>query len=252
MLDLTLALTVGVPLAILIYIVRSDRFPEPSGMVLKTFFIGVAIIIPAGFLNSFIVAMENSSGYDLSFLAGFTEEPLKFLAFMLFVFSNTDFDEPMDAIVYGAAIGLGYAAMENIPYLNTGDPETAWTMTIVKARYYPLIMHLGFGVLMGWLLSQNLFEERSSFKRKVMLILSLALPVLFHGSYNYLQAYDVFPILTLIMIVGIIYYYRRDQLKKITESVDKARVDNMDVLYSYLITLFFVSVVVLSAIFVNN
>ena len=54
------------------------------------------------------------------------------------------------------------------------------------------------------------------------------------------------------MIVGIIYYYRRDQLKKITESVDKARVDNMDVLYSYLITLFFVSVVVLSAIFVNN
>ena len=105
---------------------------------------------------------------------------------------------------------------------------------------------------MGWLLSQNLFEERSAFKRKVMLILSLALPVLFHGSYNYLQAYDVFPILTLIMVVSIIYYYRRDQLKKITESVDKARVENMDVLYAYLITLVFVSVVVLSAIFVNN
>ena len=105
---------------------------------------------------------------------------------------------------------------------------------------------------MGWLLSQNLFEERSSFKRKVMLILSLALPVLFHGSYNYLQAYDVFPILTLIMVVGIIYYYRRDQLKKITESVDKARVENIDVFYSYLVTLVFVSVVVLSAIFVNN
>ena len=36
----------------------------------------------------------------------------------------TDLNEPMDAIVYGAAIGLGYAAMENIPYLNTGDPQT--------------------------------------------------------------------------------------------------------------------------------
>ena len=44
MLDLTLALTVGVPLAILIYIVRSDRFPEPSGMVLKTFFIGHPLV----------------------------------------------------------------------------------------------------------------------------------------------------------------------------------------------------------------
>ena len=79
MLDLTLVLTVGAPLAILLYIVRSDRFPEPSGMILKTFFIGVAIIIPAGFLNNFIVTMENSSGYDLSFLAGFTESLLNFL-----------------------------------------------------------------------------------------------------------------------------------------------------------------------------
>ena len=53
------------------------------------------------------------------------------------------------------------------------------------------------------------------------------------------------------MVIGIIYYYRRDQLKKITESVDKARVENLDVLYTYMITLFFVSLVVLSAIFVN-
>ena len=43
MLDITLALTVGAPLARLIYIVRSDKFPEPPQMVLKTFFIGVLI-----------------------------------------------------------------------------------------------------------------------------------------------------------------------------------------------------------------
>ena len=45
---------------------------------------------------------------------------------------------------------------------------------MVKIRYIPLIMHLGFGVIMGWLLSLNLFEERSHFKRRVMLILALA------------------------------------------------------------------------------
>ena len=72
-------------------------------------------------------------------------------------------------------------------------------MTAVKARYYPLMMHLGFGVIMGWLLSQNLFEERNNFKRKLMLILSLLIPVLFHGTYNYLGAYDVWPILTTLM-----------------------------------------------------
>ena len=164
----------------------------------------------------------------------------------------SDLNEPMDAIVYGAAIGLGYAAMENIPYLNTGDPETAWTMTVVKQRYYPLIMHLGFGVIMGWLLSLNLFEERSPFKRRIMLILALALPVVLHGSYNYLGASDVFPVLILILTIGIIYFYRRDQLKRITEDMDKSKIANLDVFYSYLVTFTFVALVVLSVIFVNK
>ena len=85
-----------------------------------------------------------------------------------------------------------------------------------------------------------------------MLILALAIPVIFHGSYNYLGAFDVFPILTLIMVIGIIYYYRREQLKKITEPIDKAKIENIDIFYSYLITFTFVAVVVLSAIYANN
>ena len=138
--------------------------------------------------------------------------------------------------------------MENLGYLNSGDLESAWTFAIVKVRYIPLIMHLGFGVLMGWLLSQNLFEENNLFKRRLMLILALAIPVIFHGSYNYLRAFEIFPILTLIMTIGIIYYYRKEQLKKITESVDKARVENIDVFYAYGSTLLLVILIVLSAL----
>ena len=67
--------------------------------------------------------------------------------------------------VYGAAIGLGYAAIENVGYLSSSSLENAWTIQMVKTRYYPLVMHMGFGVLMGWLLSLNLFEERNIFKR---------------------------------------------------------------------------------------
>ena len=35
-------------------------------------------------------------------------------------------------------LDLGYAAIENIGYLNYGDLETAWTLSIVKVRYIPL------------------------------------------------------------------------------------------------------------------
>ena len=161
MLDLTLVLTVGAPLAILLYIVRSDRFPEPSGMILKTFFIGVAIIIPAGFLNSFIVTLENSSGHDLSFLAGFTEEPLKFLAFMLFVFHKTDFDEPMDAIVYGTVISLGFATYENIEYVYLMYGDQSFQIAILRA-ISAIPLHASCGVIMGYYIGLYAFRGKKN------------------------------------------------------------------------------------------
>ncbi|MDB3968892.1 PrsW family glutamic-type intramembrane protease [Candidatus Pelagibacter ubique] len=266
--------TILPPILIGIMIWKSDRFPEPGKFLVASFLLGVSIYLPLDLLimitedhlapllgldmnayKNYEVGDQTPVGehaFQMFFRAAFLEEGLKFALLIFFCVRLSDLNEPMDAIVYGAAIGLGYAAMENIPYLNTGDPETAWTMTVVKQRYYPLIMHLGFGVIMGWLLSLNLFGEQSAFKRRLMLILALAIPVIFHGSYNYLGAFDVFPILTLIMVTGIIYYYRREQLKKITEDMDKSKIENIDVFYSYLITFAFVSVVVLSAVYANN
>jgi len=268
--------TILPPILLGLAIWKSDKFPEPGKFLVASFLLGVSISFP---LHLFIMIAEDHIapllGLDLEaitawnegawkddnavypaaertfmsfFRAAFLEEGVKFAILLFFCVRLSDLNEPMDAIVYGAAIGLGYAAMENLGYLNSGDLETAWTFSIVKVRYIPLVMHLGFGVLMGWLLSLNLFEERSQFKRRIMLILALAVPVTLHGSYNYLRAYQVFPILTLILTIGIIYFYRREQLKKITEDVDKAKIENIDVFYSYLVSVILVALVILSAI----
>jgi choline-glycine betaine transporter len=61
----------------------------------------------------------------------------------------------------------------------------------------------------------------------------------------------VFPILTLILVVGIFYFYRREQLKKITEGMDKAKIENIDVFYSYLVSIILVSLVIISAVLAN-
>ena len=53
-------------------------------------------------------------------------------------------------------------------------------------------------------------------------------------------------------IIGVIYYFRREQLKKITESIDKAKVENIEVFYSYGSTLLLVILIVFSAIFSFN
>ena len=80
-----------------------------------------------------------------------------------------------------------------------------------------------------------------------MLILALAIPVIFHGVYNYYGTVDTFPILTIFLIIGIIFWERREQAKKITEYEDKYKIENSDVAYSYLITLVLVIIIFVSA-----
>ena len=263
--------TVLPPILLGVVIWKSDKFPEPGKFLVTAFLLGVSIFLPLDFL---IIIAEKHLGpllglnleeYNLYregkqeegftwswgthaymhfFRAAFLEEGLKFALLIFICVKLEALDEPIDSIVYGAAIGLGYAAMENLFYLYAPD---AWSLTTVKMRYYPLVMHLGFGVVMGWLLSLNLFDEPSKFKRRFMLILALAIPVIFHGVYNYYGTADTFPILTIFLIIGIIYWQRREQAKKITEFEDKYKIENSDVAYSYLITLALVIIIFVSA-----
>ena len=263
--------TVLPPIILGILIWKSDKFPEPGKFLVTAFMLGVAIYLPldfliilsedhlAPFLGLNVDAYYNwkegdpnpvrESAFLNFFRAAYLEESLKF-AFLIFICVRLEaLNEPIDAIVYGAAIGLGYAAMENLGYLSASSFQDAWSIEMVKMRYYPLIMHLGFGVVMGWLLSQSLFDEPSKFKRTFLLILSLSIPVIFHGVYNYYGTYDVFPILTVILIISIIYWARREQLKKITEAEDKYVPTTSDITYTYGLSLLLVVVVVASAIF---
>ena len=257
--------TIIPPIILGIIIWQSDRFKEPGHLLIASFLLGCAIDIP---LFLFINIAEDIIGpllglelwneasygilehaYQNFFRAAFLEESIKFAILIFFCTRLTALNERMDAVIYAAAIGLGYATMENIGYLKAatffGVPE--WTM--IKDRLYPLVMHFGFGVIMGLLLSQNLFVERSVFKRRVMIILSLLVPVMYHGIYNFKEGWDVFPILTLIFIIGIFYYLRREQKVKITESEDKAVIDGTDMFYSYAATLALVVIIVSSISF---
>ena len=259
--------TVLPPIILGIIIWKSDKFPEPGKFLVTAFMLGVSIFLPLDFLILFsedylapflglnleLISKWEEGGdfprgefaFKHFFRAAYLEEGLKF-AFLIFVCVRLDaLNEPIDAIVYGAAIGLGYAAMENLFYLYAPD---AWSLETVKTRYYPLIMHLGFGVVMGWLLSLSLFDETSKFKRTFLIILSLLIPVLFHGTYNYYGTADIFPILTIILIISIIYWARREQLKKITEAQDKNLPTTSDITSTYGLSLLLVAIVVTSAI----
>ena len=168
------------------YIVRSDKFPEPTSLIIKTFFIGILLCWPAGFLNSFIFVLEDLLGFtDMSFLAGFTEEPLKFLAFMLFIKANIEFDEPMDAIVYGTIISLGFATYENIEYVYLYNEEFSSFYIAILRAISAIPLHACCGVIMGYYI--GLYTFKGSYK---YIVQALLIPILIHALYNFLTGYS--------------------------------------------------------------
>lgn len=170
------------PFVILYYFIKSDKFIEPTGLIIKTFFLGILICIPAGEINYYLIWLpESQTGADLSFLAGFTEESLKFLALYLFIRNKADFNEPMDAIVYGILISLGFAAFENVDYVMSGSTEVESIFIGILRALTAIPMHASCGILMGYYFGIH------SFKRdRLSLVKSLLIPMFFHAFYNYL------------------------------------------------------------------
>jgi protease PrsW len=191
--------TVGPSLLILFYIIQSDRFTEPTSAIIKIFFLGLILIYPAGYLNGIVITDESKW-----YLAGITEESLKYLAFILFVTKLHEFDERMDAIVYGTLISLGFATLENYEYVYLMFPdENSYYIATLRA-FSAIPMHAMCGVIMGYHLGLHYFKEE---KKSNHLFLALMIPMLVHGVYNYLifhsdHLYHLF-------LVGVFIYTRK-------------------------------------------
>ena len=175
----TLLITIGAPLAIISFIIYSDKFKEPLDLILKTFFLGIFLCIPAGELNYLLIQSP-----DQSYFAGLTEESLKFLVLYFYIRPKTAFNEPMDAIVYGTIVSLGFATLENLSYVYSGSPDVD-SMTIAIMRAISAIpLHASCGIIMGYFFGLHAFLGSKS-----SLIKSLIIPISIHATYNYLTGF---------------------------------------------------------------
>lgn len=177
--NVTLLVTIGAPLVIIALIVYSDKFKEPLDLILKTFFLGIFLCIPAGELNSWLIQSP-----DQSYFAGLTEESLKFIVLYFYIRPKAAFNEPMDAIVYGTIASLGFATLENLTYVYSGSPESdSFTIAIIRA-ISAIPLHACCGIIMGYFFGLHAFLGSKS-----ALIKSLIIPISIHATYNYLTGF---------------------------------------------------------------
>ena len=167
------------------YIYSRDIYEkEPISYLLKALSIGAIIVLPVVFIEKQLSAPADklegiSNAAWIAFIvAGLTEEGMKYLAFLLFFWKSSNFNERFDGIVYAVYISLGFAGIENILYVFSGG----YSVGIVRALT-AVPAHALFGVVMGYYFGLAKFHQKF---RGVYLMLAFFLPFVFHGLYDFL------------------------------------------------------------------
>ena len=199
-----LSITILPPILIVIIFATSDKFKEPNKEIFLVFISGILITIPAYLTNNFLLDLYLNysfigKGLAESFLsAAAVEEGLKFLILYFVVYRLREFNEPMDAIVYGVCASLGFAALENIYYvLNASALDVNPIRMLIERSVFPLAAHGIFRVFMGYFFMRYVFVHKSK-----SLFLSFLIPYLLHGFYNYFIGINYFVISLALVIIS--------------------------------------------------
>ena len=219
-----LLLTILPSILIISYFVYSDKFKEPKGEIIKIFIYGILITIPAYFLNTYLNAFwyanfQVSQEIISSFLtAAPVEEGLKLSILYFYVYKMKDFNEPIDGIVYGVTVSLGFATLENIYYVYLlADYFDTTSMALAIARSFSAVpAHAVFGVFMGYF-----FMKYSFIKKGDNLFFAFLIPFVLHGCYNLFTASNFFISLLLILISWIVALKLFSRLKNTQKSKKK-------------------------------
>lgn len=170
-------------LMLLWYFYKRDLNPEPRGVLIKTFLLGILIVVPVMFiagplwlLNTRLEHPLLAGLYTALLCAAIPEELFKFLVIIKYSTRNPAFDEPMDGVVYGATASLGFATLENILYVLQGG----WMVAAARALT-AVPCHACLGAILGYYVGQGHFNAN----RKNSILLGLLIAISLHGLYDF-------------------------------------------------------------------
>ncbi|MBC8161172.1 MAG: PrsW family intramembrane metalloprotease [Roseiflexaceae bacterium] len=166
-----------------------DRYEkEPLHLIFAAFWWGAIPAIALAVLVEFVLAVpieQGPLGPDSVRwgLAPLVEELLKALALAgLFVWARSEFDGPLDGIVYGALIGFGFSMTENALYfISFGDVGALFW---VRAVLFGL-NHAFFTSMVGLAIGAVRYQHGVGIKL-LALLGGLSLAIVFHAAHNYL------------------------------------------------------------------
>lgn len=175
---LSAAIAPGLALLSYFYL-RNQMETEPRRALLHAFIYGAIITFPVLFIQ-FVLEEEQAFSNPFFIHVIFTstlEELVKWLIIFAVILRHVEFDDPYDGILFGAAISLGFATVENVIYLLSFGLDQAFMRALL-----PVSSHALFGVVMGYYYGKGKFSSDEIQKKYIGL--ALLAPLGLHIMYN--------------------------------------------------------------------
>src|ERR1700688_316602 len=141
-------------LMLLWLVIATDRRPEPPGLVWTAFLLGVASFFLIRYLRMPFEPLVHLAETPWSsvvaravLVAAVPEETAKVTLIALLIVRLRAVHEPMDGLVYGAAVGLGFAAWENLGYLVYSGEN--WKLLAIMRSVLTVPFHGALGMIAG-------------------------------------------------------------------------------------------------------
>lgn len=199
----------------LVYIYIRDKYEsEPWRLLVIGVLVGAGLTAPIIWASTWlmrflpVVGQVGEAFFTAFAVSSLVEEGLKFAALVILVWRNPNLNEPMDGIVYGVFISLGFAGVENILYIF--NPQLGGMETAIARALVSVPSHGFFGIAMGYYFALAKFEPRRRARHMAAAFVS---PYIIHGVYNFLllSGQAIF----LIIFVPFIYIFWRKGLAQI-------------------------------------
>jgi protease PrsW len=173
--------------------VTADSRPEPARVVWICVALGALSTLPAALIEQWLLGhipiIQNSwvANFRGALLIAGSEEMLKISIIAVVAQRVRDFDEPMDGVVYGTAVGLGFAAVENLLYVAS---NAHWATIAVARGILSVPLHGALGAIAGAYIARARFggalgAHISDRRHRQRLLLSAwFVPIALHTLYD--------------------------------------------------------------------
>jgi RsiW-degrading membrane proteinase PrsW (M82 family) len=185
---LTIVVAAAPSLVLIAYFYLRDRYErEPIAHLALAYALGMYALLAAQGLGAALEARlgpgvleppsESARLLDAFVLSGLAEELAKWTLLVTAVYHWRELDEPLDGLIYGVTLSLGFATLENVIYLGRLGLGMAWPRAL-----FAVPAHALFGGTMGYYAGRAKFAASG---RIPDLLRALGLPALFHGAYDF-------------------------------------------------------------------